>query len=437
MNCPKYILDILKTLNSNGFEAYVVGGCVRDYLLKIPCHDYDITTNAKPEDILSLFKKCIPTGIKHGTITVISDTPVEITTFRTESEYTDHRHPDKVKFVDTIEEDLARRDFTVNAMAYNPLTGIIDPFNGKEDLKNKIIRAVGNPDKRFQEDALRMMRAHRFCAKLHFTMEEETRAAISRNKDLLQCISVERIRDELTRILQCNAFEVENMVDLLEPWIPELKTSLHCEQVSPWHDFNVLHHGLYAIDSLHFFDETLAYTLLFHDLGKPETKTTDATGRDHFEGHPLASKKIAMRVCKAFKMSSYHQKTIPDLVEYHDEWFEDGMGTVYKFRIELGWDDAKVKQLLEVRRCDLMAHSEKGQYTLYELHEFMNIYQNAKVTVPLSTKDLLINGNDIIEYTNIRGGDIKEALNRCLRYCFYHPEKNVKRLLIEYLNNAS
>ena len=193
MKLPEYILEIIQKINDIGYEAYVVGGCVRDYLLDRPIHDYDICTSAKPEVILNLFDRSVGTGLKHGTVTVLSNSPVEITTFRLESEYKDHRHPDSVKYVSTIEEDLSRRDFTVNAMAYHPSRGLIDPYGGQFDLKAKVIRCVGNPDRRFNEDALRMLRAYRFCAKLGFSMDETVKKSIDTNASLIQYVSIERI----------------------------------------------------------------------------------------------------------------------------------------------------------------------------------------------------------------------------------------------------
>ena len=214
MKLPEYILEIIQKINDIGYEAYVVGGCVRDYLLDRPIHDYDICTSAKPEVILNLFDRSIGTGLKHGTVTVLSNSPVEITTFRLESEYKDHRHPDSVKYVSTIEEDLSRRDFTVNAMAYHPSRGLIDPYKGQFDLKAKVIRCVGNPDRRFNEDALRMLRAYRFCAKLGFSMDETVKTSIDTNASLIQYVSIERIVHELKEIMDWSEKNVTSTIHI-------------------------------------------------------------------------------------------------------------------------------------------------------------------------------------------------------------------------------
>lgn len=438
MECPKYVIDVLDTLNRNGFEAYIVGGSVRDFLLGKPCNDYDVATNALPEKVMELFEHCIPTGMKHGTITVLnSKDKVEVTTYRTESQYEDHRHPKNVAFVSSLTEDLKRRDFTVNAMAYHPKEGLVDPFNGQIDLEKKILRCVGNPTDRFQEDALRMMRAHRFVAQLGFTMDTQTKIAIDQNKDLLKYVSVERIHDELTKILKYDPYEIENMVDLLEPWLPELKTSLYCEQNTKWHYCNVLHHCLRAVKELTHFDETKAYSLLLHDLGKPACKQTDENGIDHFCGHPEESARIAKRFVKAFKFTSKQQKEIPMYVLNHENWFYPRLEGVYELRIEKGWSENQVRELLEIRRCDMLAHSIHGQRTNIQILAFKDLYEKCVLTRPMELKDLAINGKDVIEHTDLRGKDIEIALKKCLSYCFYHPYKNKKHILIDFVKNAS
>lgn len=425
MKLPEYIIEILETLNHAGFEAYVVGGCVRDFLLGKQPHDYDICTNALPEDTIQLFKKTILTGMKHGTITVLSKEPVEITTFRVEKEYIDHRHPSQVVFVRNLEDDLSRRDFTINAMAFHPKTGIIDLFHGQEDLKKGLIRCVGNANTRFDEDALRMLRAHRFCAKLHFQLEEKTKQAIFDNKDLLQYISVERIRSELVQIMEDNPYELENMTELLSYWMPELKMCKECDQNSKWHDTNVLHHSLRALKLLPVFDETLAWVLLMHDFGKPATKSTK-NGFDHFYGHPVVSAQLAKSLCKKFKLTSYQQKVIPKLIEYHDSDIKPDLRTVYRFRIKYGLNEEMMEQLLTIKYCDIMAHSVEGQKTIETWKAFKEFYQECKKTRPMSIKDLAINGQDVMEHTKYRGSGIREYLDMYLVECFYHPEKNSK-----------
>jgi len=431
MVLPENILEILKTLNQAGYEAYVVGGCVRDSLLKRDCADYDVCTSALPNVVQSLFTHAIPTGIKHGTITVLTPQPVEITTFRSETTYKDHRHPDRVEFVSSIIEDLRRRDFTINAMAYHPNTGLIDPFGGKKDLSLKIVRCVGDANQRFQEDALRMIRAHRFCAKLGFTMDKTTQEALHQNSKLIQWVAVERIDKELKEILQYNPYEIENMTQLLSKWMPELELCKSCAQNSPWHDTNVLHHSLRAITFLTPFDETLALALLFHDLGKPATKTTK-DGIDHFYGHPLESAKIADRICKALKLSTYQRKLICSLVKHHDEKLPLRLRTIYHFRIQMGFDDSWMQKLFTIRICDLKAHSLKGQQSVQSVLDFIDFYEKNKDR-PMSFHDLEINGKDVLTHTSFTGKDVRKVLQRCLDLVFYDPEQNTREHLIEMI----
>lgn len=431
MVLPENILEILKTLNQAGYEAYVVGGCVRDSLLKRDCADYDVCTSALPNVVQSLFTHAIPTGIKHGTITVLTPQPVEITTFRSETTYKDHRHPDRVEFVSSIIEDLRRRDFTINAMAYHPNTGLIDPFGGKKDLSLKIVRCVGDASQRFQEDALRMIRAHRFCAKLGFTMDNTTQEALHQNSKLIQWVAVERIDKELKEILRYDPYEIENMTKLLSKWMPELELCKSCAQNSPWHDTNVLHHSLRAITFLTPFDETLALALLFHDLGKPATKTTK-DGIDHFYGHPLESAKIADRICKALKVSTYQRKLICSLVKHHDEKLPLRLRTIYRFRIQMGFDDAWMQNSFTIRICDLKAHSLKGQQSVQSVLAFIDFYEKNK-NRPMSFHDLKINGKDVLTHTSFTGKDVRKVLQRCLDLVFYDPEQNTREHLIEMI----
>ena len=432
MYLPKYVEETLQTLNEAGYEAYVVGGCVRDFVMKNQPHDYDICTSALPDEIESLFERTIPTGKKHGTITVLKEEPLEITTFRTEEDYSDHRHPDTVKFVSKIAEDLSRRDFTINAMAYHPKTGIIDPFSGQEDIKKRMIRCVGNPDKRFEEDALRMLRAHRFCAKLMFTMEKETKRALDEKEALLKHVSVERIRDEVNKILLLNPFQIKEMTSLLKPWIPELEECKNCEQISPWHQYNVLDHTLHAMVASPVKDETILWTLFFHDLGKPACKTT-VEGRDHFYAHALVSKMIAKRIMRDWKFTSKMRHDIPILIEYHDDSIRPSLKTIYSYRIQRGWSEEFMEKWLIVRRCDLLAHSSKGQQTLLMLDEFENLYRDCLKKCPMECKDLAITGKDIVKNTDCKGEEIQEKLVACLTLCFYQPQMNQKDRLIEFI----
>lgn len=428
------IQSILQTLNQNGYQAYVVGGCVRDALLGKEYTDIDICTNALPEVVQSLFEHTVPTGIRHGTITVLMPEPVEITTFRKESDYRDHRHPSTITFVSTIQEDLSRRDFTINAMAYHPDTGLIDPFGGRQDLKDHRIRCVGDPDTRFQEDALRLMRAHRFCAKLQFTMEENTKAALIRNASLIRYIAVERICKELIQILEWDPYQIEQMTKMLSPWIPELEACLRCDQNSLWHDTNVLHHSLRAVSYLKPFDKELAYALLLHDIGKPSVKTTKE-GIDHFYGHPPVSAAIARRILHDLKLPSSFQKEIPALIEFHDDRLACKLKTIYRYRIEKGWSDQRMRQFFTLRQCDILAHSSYGQKSLEDLNAFIEYY-NSQSKRPMEFKDLAIGGKEVLEHTSQKGRAIHDTLKQLLQYVFYYPQKNQKEILISLLEEG-
>ena len=431
MQIPNNILRTLNKLNENGYQAYIVGGCVRDFLLGKEPSDFDICTNARPETVMEIFEHAIPTGIKHGTITVIDEEPIEITTFRTEGSYVDHRHPDLVTFVADVKEDLARRDFTINAMAYHPGTGIVDPFHGQEDLKNGIIRAVGDPSKRFEEDALRMIRAHRFAAKLHFSIEDNTQKAIDENAHFISRIAVERLYKELIEILRYDPYQIEKMTDLWKPWIPQLEDCLQCEQHTKWHDTNVLHHSLRAVKLLDPFDETLAITLLLHDIAKPYCKSTK-DGIDHFYGHPEMGERMVRNIVRDLKLTSAQQKEIPKLILFHDVRPVFKPSRVYKLTVRDGWKPDQIYRLFEVQRGDILAHSAYGAQTIDGWEKFYAFYEECRKTRPMELKDLAVDGRILKEEFHLEGNEIGEALNLCLEYAFYHPEKNNVEDLLKF-----
>ncbi len=426
MNLPEYIIKIMDKFEHSGYQSYVVGGCVRDALLHREPNDYDMTTNAFPEDIERLFTHTIPTGKKHGTITVCMDGHfVEVTTFRQEFDYSDHRHPDRVAFVSDVKEDLTRRDFTVNAMAYSPKTGLLDYFGGQEDMERHLIRCVGDPKQRFEEDALRMLRAFRFAAKLHYTIEPNTLEAIHMHTKLIECVSVERVRSELVQIMRDDPFQIRNMTRLLSKWIPELEACLFCEQNTPWHHANVLDHTLEAISYLEPFDETLAYTLLIHDLAKPQCKTTK-NGIDHFKGHPDVGANIAKRICRDFKLTKEQRKIIPLLVKFHD--YRDQPIKMIRFLcIDQGWNQSRMEQLFEVKRCDILAHAKKGRDTLYLLERLKEVYADCLMYRPMTLAQLDISAKDL----DVKGKAIGDYLHACLLYAFDHPDQNKKEILLE------
>ena len=286
---PQHALTVVERLERYGYEAYVVGGCVRDSLMGRCPKDWDVCTNALPEEVLRVFKRfhVIKTGLQHGTVTVMVDKqPVEVTTFRIDGNYTDNRHPDSVNFVSRVEEDLARRDFTINAMAYNPARGLVDAFGGQEDLQARIIRCVGEPDERFNEDGLRILRALRFAARYDFGIETETAFSMHRNRHLLENVSVERIFSELKGILVGEGVlgMMQAFPDIFSVIIPELAPAVGFDQRNPHHCYDVWTHTAHAVQAAPA-DEVLRLALLLHDIAKPATFTMGEDGKGHFYGH--------------------------------------------------------------------------------------------------------------------------------------------------------
>ena len=399
---PPQVNRAIKILGNAGHSAYVVGGAVRNILMGIPVNDWDITTSALPEETLRLFDefKTIETGLQHGTVTVIIDhMPLEITTYRIESGYSDNRHPDKVDFTDKVEEDLSRRDFTVNAIAYSPSSGFADLFDGQSDIKSKTIRCVGDADTRFGEDALRILRALRFSSVLGFEIHPDTADSIRRNYKLLKNISVERIFVELSKLL-CGKDagrilrEYEEVIFYV---LPELKPMKNCVQNHERHIFDVWGHTVKSVESIDPIPE-LRFAMLFHDSGKPHVKTTDENGTDHFYQHGKVSKKIASDALSRLKTSNKFRWHVCNLVEYHDFLPHKITKKTYKkYMGKLGTDT--VKELFEVRKADVsaqnpkflaesLAENEAGKKILTEI-------ENEAACFKLS--DLAINGSDLIK----------------------------------------
>ncbi len=357
---PSQVNRAIEILADGGYSAYIVGGAVRNILMDIPVNDWDITTSALPEQTLELFGdyRTIETGIKHGTVTVIIDgMSLEITTFRIEQGYSDNRHPDKVDFTDKVEEDLSRRDFTVNAIAYSPKKGFVDPFSGCEDIRKGIIRCVGNPDKRFGEDALRILRALRFSSVLGFDIDPETAQSIHKNKHLLKNISVERIFVELSKLL-CG----KKTTDILHKYkdvvffiLPELEPMDNCIQNHERHIYDVWGHTVAAVEAIPPEAE-LRFAMLFHDSGKPHCKSTDEKGIDHFYSHAKTSKTIAFNILSRLKTSNKFRDAVCNLVEYHDFLPDKISKKTYKKYIgKLGLET--VENLFFVREADILAQN--------------------------------------------------------------------------------
>lgn len=360
INIPSQVNRAIEILCNGGHSAYIVGGAVRNIIMGIPVNDWDITTSALPDETLELFRnyRTIETGLQHGTVTVIIDgIPLEITTFRIEQGYSDNRHPDKVDFTDKVEDDLSRRDFTSNAIAYSPQKGFVDPFGGFEDTEKKIIRCVGNPDTRFGEDALRILRALRFASVLGFKIDPATAESIHKNKHLLKNISVERIFVELSKLL-CGkdaGYILREYRDVIFFVLPELEPMNGCVQNHERHIYDVWGHTVKAVESVPPEPE-LRFAMLFHDSGKPHCKTTDNNGIDHFYSHGKISKKIVFDALSRLKTSNKFRDAVCNLVEYHD-FLPDKISrkTYKKYIAKLGLET--VEKLFLIREADVLAQN--------------------------------------------------------------------------------
>jgi tRNA nucleotidyltransferase (CCA-adding enzyme) len=434
INIPPEVMFIMKTLNNNKYEAFIVGGCVRDSLLGKEPKDWDLTTNAKPEEIRKLFAKTIDTGIKHGTITIVLNCMnFEITTYRTEGEYLDNRRPENVKFTSSLVEDLSRRDFTMNAIAYNPNEGFIDPFKGINDITGMIIRAVGNADKRFKEAALRMLRGIRFSAELNFSLEQDTLQAIRNNNYLINSISKERIQEELTKLLVSEAplrFLLLKDTEILQFILPEFDRCFNISQNNPYHIYNVAMHSLYAVSYIES-NKVLRWVMLLHDLGKVFTKTTDENGIDHFHGHMSKSVQLAEDILKGLKFDNKTLSLIRRLIQHHDIDIEPKYNSVRKAINSIG--DDIFMDLLKVKTAD-----KKAQNPIYlkagldHIDRINSIYLDIKNKQEcISISDLAIGGRDLIELGFEQNEKLGFALNALLIAVIEDPNLNKKEKLLE------
>lgn len=357
MEIPAGVSDVLEALTRHGHQAYVVGGCVRDALLGAVPGDWDVCTSALPGEVQRVFagSRVIPTGLKHGTVTVLAGLPVEVTTFRTEGAYTDGRRPDSVTFVRNLEDDLARRDFTVNAIAFHPQTGYIDPFGGMDDLQAKRIRCVGDADARLTEDALRIVRALRFASVLGFKVESRTADALHRHCGLLRNIAAERIRAELGKLLCGDAVmqAAEAFSGVLCAIIPEMRPAIGFAQHNPHHCYDVFMHTLHAVSHVKP-TETLRLTMLLHDLGKPATLTLDEAGVGHFPGHEQRGAAIADGILRRLAYDNATKTRVLTLISLHDEAIGPEETLVKRMLRQLGVE--AFEQLWEVKRADALAH---------------------------------------------------------------------------------
>lgn len=436
INLPRKVIMIINNLQLHGYEAFAVGGCVRDSILARRPEDWDITTSARPEEIKELFRHTVDTGIKHGTVTVVlgKDT-YEVTTYRIDGVYEDSRHPKEVKFTSNLEEDLKRRDFTINAMAYNDEIRLVDVFGGMQDLNHHLIRAVGDPAERFSEDALRILRAVRFSAQLNFPIEPETAKAAGKLAGNLQKISAERIQTELVKLLVSP--HPERIQDAYELGItkvilPEWDAMVDVPQHTPHHKYDVAQHTLRAMKNIKR-DKVLRLTMLFHDMGKPAVRTTDEEGRDHFKGHALVSEEIARRVLRRLKFDNDTVKKVTRLVCYHDYRVEATPANVRRAMNRIGVD--LFPYYLAVRMADVKAQSPFHRREKIEnIVEMRKLYQQALLDGECVTlRQLAVGGKELMELGMKPGRELGSMLSELLELVIDEPEMNTKAKLCGYV----
>ncbi len=439
MNLPKHVKAIITTLEKAGFEGYAVGGCVRDTLLGKEPDDWDITTSAAPQQVKGLFSRTIDTGIQHGTVTVLMDRETyEVTTYRIDGEYEDGRHPKEVVFTANLLEDLKRRDFTINAMAYNDKSGIVDAFGGMDDLENQVIRCVGNPVERFTEDALRMMRAVRFSGQLGYEIDEKTGQAVTQLAPTLSKISAERICTELTKLMVSphpdylrKAYEL----GMTRVFLPEFDAVMETPQNNPHHCYNAGEHILHSLNYVRA-DKVLRFAMLFHDLGKAVTRTTDEEGIDHFHGHVERSADMADQIMKRLRFDNDTREKVVRLVKYHDLKIELTPRAVRRAIVKTG--EELFPYLLEVKRADFLAQSmylrKEKEEELKQLEAIFNeVIANKDCT---SLKMLAVGGSDLIAAGMKPGKELGETLHRLLELVLEDPSLNTKEYLLSQISPA-
>ncbi len=430
---PQGAAKVLKQLQTNGYEAFVVGGCVRDSLMGRTPSDWDITTSALPEEVKECFPKTIDTGIEHGTVTVRMDgESYEVTTYRIDGKYEDARHPKEVVFTPNLEEDLKRRDFTINAMAYNDSVGLVDLYDGVKDMEQKVIRCVGNPVSRFSEDALRMLRALRFSAQLDFSIHEETFAAIQKLAPTLEKISAERIQVELVKLVSSE--HPEKMRDVYESglskvFFPEWDAMMMCEQETQHHAYTVGEHVIRVMENVPP-RANIRLAAMLHDVAKPICKKTDDKGVDHFVGHPTLGGEMAKAVLRRLKFDNDTISYVSAMACYHDERPEATPRNVRRLISRVGAD--LMPDLLILKKADTIGQSEyqreeKLAYVAKISDLFGEIMANKEA---VSIKDLVINGNDLMELGMKKGPGLGEFLKECLETVIDDPSKNNREYLL-------
>ena len=434
ISLPAKVARILNTLGEHGYEAYAVGGCVRDSLLGRTPQDWDITTSARPEQVKALFRHTIDTGIQHGTVTVMLEHEgFEVTTYRIDGEYEDARHPKEVAFTANLLEDLKRRDFTINAMAYNEVTGLVDAFDGIGDLERGVIRCVGNAMERFSEDALRMLRAVRFAAQLGFSIEQETQEAIAGLAGNIKKVSAERIQVELVKLLTSpnpGELKVAYCTGLTAVFLPEFDVMMETPQNNPHHCYTVGEHTIHVVQQVEN-QKVLRLAALFHDIAKPVCKTTDETGVDHFYGHPKEGAKMAHRIFRRLKFDVDTMQKVCGLVEWHDDNPNLTPAGIRKAIYRVG--EERYPDLFALKRADVLSQSGyRREEKLAYIQSYQKLYEEIiEQKDCLSLKKLAVNGRDLMELGIKPGKKIGQILQKLLEEVLEEPDKNKKEYLLE------
>jgi len=435
---PVDVKNIIETLEANGYEAFAVGGCVRDTLLLRVPGDWDITTSAKPEEVKALFDHTIDTGIQHGTVTVMKNhVGYEVTTYRIDGEYEDARHPKEVIFTANLVEDLKRRDFTINAMAYNDRAGVVDEFDGIQDLEDKVIRCVGNPKERFSEDALRMLRAVRFAAQLGFRIDEATKEAIKELASTLAKVSKERIAVELIKILTSDHPEeirTAYELGLTRVFMPEFDVAMETIQNNHHHKYTVGEHSIVAMQHVRP-EKMIRLIMLMHDLAKPVVLTTDDRGYDHFVGHTQAGANMAKGILKRLKFDNATIDFVYRMIKHHDDRPPmDNMALVRRRISEIGLEN--MPMMIEIKRADILAQSD---YNFDSKMGYVDDLEKAYKEVIeknycVDKKDLSVNGRDLISMGMKPGEEIGVVLDLLFDIVINDPRLNEREKLLERAN---
>lgn len=448
---PSGANEIIHSLQNNGYEAFLVGGCVRDSILNRPIHDYDITTSATPDEMMEVFKdkRIIETGLQHGTITILIDGEAyECTTYRIDGNYSDSRRPDSVTFTQSLEEDLKRRDFTINAMAYNDEVGLVDPFNGMEDIEHYKIRCVGRAEDRFSEDALRILRAIRFASQLGFVVDSDVSLNIHKMYKNLENISIERINSEFCKIALSSEFYIQIGLfrEVFSLFIPEIKDMLGFPQNNPYHIYDVWGHTVHAVQAyecdyepdLNPRDLITSLAVFFHDIGKPHCYQDGEDGIRHFKGHGRVSADMTDTIMKRLRFDNDTREKVVQLVYYHDATFEVGKKYIKRWLNKIG--EEQFRRLLDVRRADIKAQADINQET--RLQKIDNIEYILEEVLQddecFSLKDLAVNGKDVMDTMLIKSGkEVGYWLNEILTRVIDGRLKNDREDLIYWMTGIT